>query len=133
MRLRLIQLKEILNICRLQKSKFLNTIFLVLTLISTSCYEILSRLTNDAIYVTAKTSGNFETLHAVVIGPFGVVYTNSFPSANGKDNFEFTIAFNKDMQPEAHVIVFYIRSTDGEIIRDDFQVKTGFDIDNSVS
>jgi len=74
-----------------------------------------------------------EKLHVIVIGLNGVVHSQEFPDALGKDIHQFTIKLTEDMKPESRGIAFYVRPSDGAIIYDEFTLNLGLSIANSVS
>lgn len=73
-----------------------------------------------------------ETLHVIIIGLNGVVYSQEFPEAKDKDIFSVLIKITEEMKPELRGIAFYVRSSDGAIIYDEFTVNLGLSIANSV-
>jgi hypothetical protein len=74
-----------------------------------------------------------ETLHVLVMGPFGIVHNQEFKDAVQKDIYDFSITLTEDMRPEARGIAFYVRPSDGVIVFDEFVISSGVSVENSVS
>ena len=74
-----------------------------------------------------------ETLHLLVYGLNGLIYSEEFSDAVGKDLYTFRIKLLEKMKPEIRGLVFYIRPVDGIMVYDEFALSLGFSIDNSVS
>ena len=74
-----------------------------------------------------------DTLHLLVYGTNGLVYSEKFSDAVGKDIHTFSFELTEIMKPEIRGIVFYIRPQDGVMVYDEFSISLGFSIDNSVS
>lgn len=73
-----------------------------------------------------------EVLHVLVFGLNGIIHSEEFSDAVGKDIYNFTIPVTEEMKPEARGLVFYMKPTDGLMIYDEFTVSLGFSIKNSV-
>jgi len=85
------------------------------------------------IKMQAQSSEEIETLNLLIFGTNGLVYSEQFPDAIGKDIFTFSFQLTNKMTPEIRGLVFYIRLSDGVMVHDEFSLSLGFSIDNSVS
>lgn len=96
-------------------------------------YFSFSTKIGDTVKLLAQSSREIETLNLLVFGSNGMVYSNQFPDAVGKDIFTFSFKLTSNMKPEIRGIVFYIRPKDGIIVHDEFTLSLGFSIENFVS
>ena len=72
-----------------------------------------------------------ETLHVLVIGTKGIIHSQDYQDAAGKDIFNFDVPLSDEMVPEARGLAFYVRGD--SIIYDEFSINVGFGVDNAVS
>ncbi|XP_070504809.1 CD109 antigen-like isoform X2 [Chironomus tepperi] len=86
----------------------------------------------DTIQLQAQSSGEMETLNLMIFGTNGLIYSEEFPDAVGKDLYNFNIQLTDEMKPEIRGLVFYTRPSDGVMVYDDFSLALGFSIDNSL-
>ncbi|KAL7011354.1 hypothetical protein ACKWTF_014235 [Chironomus riparius] len=84
----------------------------------------------DTIQLQAHTTGELETLNLLVFGTNGLIYSEEFPEAIGKDIYNFNFQLSEEMKPEIRGLVFYIRPSDGIMVYDEFILRLGFSINN---
>ena len=87
----------------------------------------------DTIELQAHATGEIEILTLLVFGTNGLIYSEEFEDAAGKDIYNFKIQLTEEMKPEIRGLVFYIRPSDGVMVYDEFSLSLGFSIDNFVS
>jgi len=75
----------------------------------------------------------FQTLHVLVIGSTGLLYSKNYTEAHNKGTFKFALQLSEQMSPEAYIIMFYARAEDGVIISDEIPIGVVFTATNSVS
>lgn len=73
-----------------------------------------------------------EVLHVLVFGLNGIVYSEEFFETVGKDIHNFSIIVTEEMKPESRGLVFYMKPKSAIMIYDEFSIKPGLSIENSV-
>lgn len=74
-----------------------------------------------------------ETLHVEVVSLHGIVYSESFTTAEGKDMFSFSLTLTEKMQPASTIFMYYVRKNDGAIIHDSLPLNFDVNFENYVS
>ena len=74
-----------------------------------------------------------ELPRLLIFGTKGIIHSEQFDQAVGKDLFDFPLELTNEMRPEARGLVYYTRKIDGAIIYDEFSLNIGLSIDNYVS
>ncbi|KAL7011173.1 hypothetical protein ACKWTF_014134 [Chironomus riparius] len=76
----------------------------------------------ETLQITAKSSHTLQTLHVLVIGSTGLLYSKSFPEAHDKESFKFSLTLSEQMSPQAYIVTFYTRAEDGVMIGDELMI-----------
>jgi len=95
--------------------------------------SIFSSTVGSKVQIKVQSTEEMEQLHLLIFGTKGIIHSENFEDAVGKDIFDFPLELTDEMRPEARGLVFYSRTIDGAIIYDEFSLNIGFPIDNFVS
>ena len=92
-----------------------------------------SSTVGSTVQFKVQSTEEMEVPYLLIFGTKGIIHSQNFEDAVGKDVFDFPLELTDEMRPEARGLVFYMRASDGAIVYDEFSLSIGFSIDNSVS
>ncbi|CAG9810247.1 unnamed protein product [Chironomus riparius] len=100
-------------------------------------YMMITMLTKNTtvgstVQMRVQSTEEMELPRLLVFGTKGIIQSQTFNDSVGKDVFEFSLELTDEMRPEAHGLVFYTRDADGAMVYDEFSIKIGFSINNSL-
>ncbi|XP_070504845.1 CD109 antigen-like isoform X2 [Chironomus tepperi] len=89
-----------------------------------------SSTVGSTVQIKVMSSEEMEVLHLMIFGTTGIIHSQQFDDAVGKDLFDFPVKLTDEMRPEARGLVYYARASDGALVYDEFSLTIGFTIDN---
>ncbi|XP_070504758.1 thioester-containing protein 1 allele R1-like [Chironomus tepperi] len=86
----------------------------------------------STVQIKVQSSEEMEVLRLLIFGTKGIIHSQQFDDAAGKDLFDFPLVLTDEMRPEARGLVYYARASDGALVYDEFSLSIGFTIENSL-
>ncbi|XP_070504785.1 thioester-containing protein 1 allele R1-like [Chironomus tepperi] len=91
-----------------------------------------SSTVGSTVQIKVQSSEEMEVLRVLIFGTKGIIHSQQFNDAEGKDLFDFPLELTDEMRPEARGLVYYARASDGAMVYDEFSLSIGFLIYNSL-